>query len=161
MDNTPHNGEQNHKFSDWQDKEFHYRRLFETAPDGILVVDAETGNIIDVNPILIDRLGYPRQDIINKLIWELGFLKPLFSDKSKLDEFKQKDFVYLEDLPLETSTGEKLNVNLLINSYEVEHQKLIQLRLQLSRLQKEAEFKFEKVNSAFTNLSRRHQLVLL
>ena len=39
--------------------ELKYRRLFETAQDGILILDGETGKITDVNPFLIDMLGYP------------------------------------------------------------------------------------------------------
>ena len=38
--------------------ETRYRRLFETAQDGILILDADTGQIDDVNPFLIDLLGY-------------------------------------------------------------------------------------------------------
>jgi PAS domain-containing protein len=38
--------------------ETRYRRLFETAQDGILILDADTGQIDDVNPFLIDMLGY-------------------------------------------------------------------------------------------------------
>jgi len=31
-----------------------YRRLFETAQDGILILDAQTGQIADVNPFLVE-----------------------------------------------------------------------------------------------------------
>jgi PAS domain-containing protein len=33
-----------------QASEVRYRRLFETAQDGILIIDADTGDIVDVNP---------------------------------------------------------------------------------------------------------------
>lgn len=136
----------------WPAKEIHYRRLFETATDGILVVDAETGNIIDVNPVLIEKFGYPRQDIINKPIWETGFLKAVFSDKNKLEELKHQDSVFIEDLSLETFTGGILSVDLSVKSYEVEHHELIQLRLQLSRERKEARLKLDKSEHRFHKL---------
>ena len=37
-----------------------YRRLFETAQDGILILDASTGMIVDVNPFLVKMLGFTR-----------------------------------------------------------------------------------------------------
>jgi PAS domain-containing protein len=39
--------------------ELRYRRLFETAQDGILILDATSGEIMDVNPFLLDLLDYP------------------------------------------------------------------------------------------------------
>ena len=48
--------------------EIRYRRLFESAKDGILILDAETGMIIDVNPFLIDLLGYAKKDFTEKSI---------------------------------------------------------------------------------------------
>ena len=52
--------------------ELRYRRLFEAAQDGILILDAETGMITDVNPFLIDMLGYSREEFIKKKLWEVG-----------------------------------------------------------------------------------------
>jgi CheY-like chemotaxis protein len=42
--------------------EAQYRRLFESAQDGILIVDAETGQIRDVNPFWLDLLGFSREE---------------------------------------------------------------------------------------------------
>ncbi len=41
-----------------KDSEIRYRRLFETAHDGILILDSDTGQITDVNPFLEKLLGY-------------------------------------------------------------------------------------------------------
>ena len=46
--------------------ELRYRRLFESAKDGILILDAETGMIVDVNPFLIELLGFPREAFLGK-----------------------------------------------------------------------------------------------
>src|SRR6476646_5504925 len=43
-----------------------HRRLFETAKDGILLLDADTGQIIDVNPFLIKLLGYSHEEFLGK-----------------------------------------------------------------------------------------------
>jgi PAS domain S-box-containing protein len=43
--------------------EIRYRRLFEAARDGILILDAENGKIVDVNPFLMELLGYSYAEI--------------------------------------------------------------------------------------------------
>jgi PAS domain S-box-containing protein len=55
--------------------EIRYRRLFESAKDGILILDAETGIIVDVNPFLIELLGSSQEEFLGKELWELGFLR--------------------------------------------------------------------------------------
>jgi len=52
--------------------ELRYRRLFETAQDGILIIDAESGKITDANPFLFEMLGYDTDAIIGKKLWEIG-----------------------------------------------------------------------------------------
>src|SRR5688572_31115910 len=61
--------------------EARYRRLFETAQDAILILDAEQARatIVDANPFVIDLLGYSLNELIGKELWEIG----LFSDKEE------------------------------------------------------------------------------
>ena len=58
-----------------QVSETRYRRLFESAKDGIMILDAETGIIMDVNPFLIEMMGYSHEPVKGKVIWELGVLQ--------------------------------------------------------------------------------------
>ena len=73
--------------------EIRYRRLFESAKDGILILDAETGMIVDVNPFLINLLGYVKENFIQKAIWELGFLKDIVQNKEKFSKLQEKEYV--------------------------------------------------------------------
>jgi PAS domain S-box-containing protein len=61
--------------------ESRYRRLFETAQDAILILDAEErpGTIMDANPFVIDLLGYSLAELVGKELWEIG----LFADKAE------------------------------------------------------------------------------
>lgn len=59
-----------------------YRQLFESVNDGILILDAETGMIVDVNPFLIELLGYSTERFIKKRIWEIGLFKGIIDLKS-------------------------------------------------------------------------------
>ena len=74
-----------------KDSEIRYRRLFETAQDGILILDAETGQILDVNPFLIDMLGYPYKEFIGKRLWEIGPFKDVAASKIAYRELQEKD----------------------------------------------------------------------
>ncbi|CAN1521184.1 PAS domain [Flavobacteriaceae bacterium] len=103
-----------------------YRRLFESAKDGILIVDVESGKIIDVNPFLIKMLGYSYEQFVEKAIWEIGSLKDIVANKEKFLELQLKEFVRYEDLPLETADGRNINVEFVSTLYLVNESKLIQ-----------------------------------
>jgi len=106
--------------------ETRYRRLFEAAKDGIFILDAETGKIMDVNPFLIELLGYSKEQFLEKTILEIGFFKDMATHKDKFLELQQKEFVRYEDLPLKTADGRMINVEFTGNVYEVDALKVIQ-----------------------------------
>ena len=60
-----------------RDSELKYRRLFESAKDGILMLDAKTGQITDVNPYLVNLLGYSYDEFIGTPLWEIGPFKDI------------------------------------------------------------------------------------
>ncbi|MCK9282060.1 MAG: PAS domain S-box protein [Melioribacteraceae bacterium] len=109
--------------------ETRYRRLFETAKDGIIILDADTGMIIDVNPFLIDLLDYSIENFIGKELWELGFFKDIAANKNKFLELQQNKYVRYEDLPLETANGRKLYVEFISNIYLVNNKRVIQCNI--------------------------------
>jgi two-component system CheB/CheR fusion protein len=109
--------------------ETRYRRLFETSQDGILILDAESGKITDVNPFLIELLGYSKEQFIEKAIWEIGFLKDIVANKDKFLELQQKEFVRYENLPLETAAGKKIQVEFISNVYSANEIKVIQCQI--------------------------------
>jgi two-component system CheB/CheR fusion protein len=106
--------------------ETRYRNLFGMAKDGILILDAETGKIMDVNPFLIELLGYSKEQFIEKSIWQIGFLKDIVANKDKFLELQQKEFVRYENLPLETADRRKINVEFVSNVYMVANVNVIQ-----------------------------------
>jgi PAS domain S-box-containing protein len=111
------------------DSETRYRRLFETAQDGILILDADSGRITDVNPYLIGLLGYSKEQLISKAIWEIGLFKDVLVNKGNFLELQQKRYIRYEDLPLVTSRGEKIDVEFVSNVYFVNHNKVIQCNI--------------------------------
>lgn len=129
--------------------EVRYRRLFESAKDGILILDALTGMIIDVNPFLINLLGYSKHDFEEKAIWEIGFLKDIIENKEKFAELQQSKYVRYEDLPLKTSTGTKIHVEFVSNVYIENQKEVIQCNIRDITERKRAEEELTASNEKF------------
>ena len=106
-----------------------YRRLFETAQDGILLLDASTGIIIDANPFISKLTGYSEHELLNKHIWDLGFLKNIAANKLKFLELQEKGYVRYENLPIETKNGDIHSVEFISNKYSVGDDKVIQCNI--------------------------------
>jgi PAS domain S-box-containing protein len=132
--------------------ELRYRRLFESAKDGILILDAETGMVVDVNPFLITTLGYSREEFLGKAIWDLGFFKDTWANAEKFAELREKEYVRYEHLPLETSDGQKMEVEFVSNVYLVNGHKVIQCNVRDVTKRRKAE---ETVRQLNANLEQR------
>jgi len=109
--------------------ETRYRRLFEAAQDGILILDAETGQIVDVNPFLLEMLGYSQEELLGKKLWEIGTFRDIEASKATSSELKSKGYVRYHDLPLETKEGRQIAVEFVSNVYLVNHHKVIQCNI--------------------------------
>ncbi len=112
-----------------RDSETRYRRLFETAKDGILLLVADTGQITDVNPFLIELLGYSREEFLGKRLWEIGPFKDVAASQAAFLELQQKQYIRYEELPLETIRGERVDVEFVSNVYRVNDEKVIQCNI--------------------------------
>lgn len=106
--------------------ELNYRRLFEAAKDGILILDVETGRITDVNPFLFHLLGFSREEMIGKTVGELSPFKDIESNKIMLERLQKDGYVRYEDLPLETRDGKYIAVEFVSNVYQAGDNKVIQ-----------------------------------
>ncbi len=106
--------------------ELRYRRLFETAQDGIILLDFDTGIILDVNKFLIDMLGYSKDEFLNKHIWEIGVFEDIGTSKDYFEKLKSKGYIRYEDMPLETREGKSIYVEVISNVYMENGKKTIQ-----------------------------------
>jgi PAS domain S-box-containing protein len=109
--------------------ELRYQRLFEAARDGILILDAVTLKITDVNPFMTELLGYSHAEFLGKELWEIG----LFSDKEASQEaFKDLQrigYLRYEDLPLQATNGKLRDVEFVSNVYEEDIHQVIQCNI--------------------------------
>ncbi len=127
--------------------EFNYRRLFEAAKEGILILDADTGRISDVNPFLIEMLGFSHDELVGKPIWELGSFKNIVSDRAKFEQLRQQGYVLSENLPLETRGGRKITVEFVSNVYQANERNVVQCNVLDITERKRAEDEIRRLNA--------------
>ena len=123
-----------------------YRRLFETAQDGILILEAETGRVTDANPFLVKLLGFSRSEMVGKTVGELSPFKDFVSNQAMLKQVQNDGYVRYEDLPLETSDGRQIAVEFVSNVYECGDQKVIQCNIREITRRKRAEAELHLLN---------------
>jgi diguanylate cyclase (GGDEF)-like protein/PAS domain S-box-containing protein len=138
--------------------ELRYRRLFEAAQDGILILDAETGMIEDVNPYLILMLGYSREEFVKKKLWEMGAFKDIEASKEAFEALQKNEFIRYDDLPLKAKDGKLVEVEFVSNVYLVEKVKVIQCNIRDITERKQAQIDLQKSEALLRELSTRDYL---
>ena len=122
-----------------QDSELRYRRLFEAAQDGILILDARTGAITDVNPFLIKMLGYSRKEFVKKKLWEVGAFEDVKASQKAFEALQKHKHIRYDDLPLRAKGGRLIQVEFVSNVYLVGSEKVIQCNIRDITERKQAE----------------------
>ncbi|MGB8294567.1 MAG: PAS domain S-box protein [Polyangia bacterium] len=127
--------------------ETRYRRLFEAAKDGILILDADTGRIVDVNPFLTELTGHSRDEFLGEYLWDIGPFRDIAASRAAFAELQSREYVRYENLPLQTRDGRKINVEFVSNVYPVDGQKVIQCNIRdiTARRRAEDELRFRNL----------------
>ncbi len=94
-----------------------YRRLFEGAKDGIFILDVNTLKIVDANPYIQEFLGYSKDELQGKELWEIGLFKDQAASQQTYEELQQHGYVRYDDLPLQTKDGNSRDVEFVSNVY--------------------------------------------
>ena len=116
----------NFKDETHKDSEVRYRRLFEMAQDGMLIIDADTEHITDINPFLVNTLGYKRKDFIGKPLWHFVHFKDIRANRAAFKELIRDGFIRYQHLPLQTRDGRSIAAEFICSVYLVEGQRKIQ-----------------------------------
>jgi PAS domain S-box-containing protein len=127
--------------------EAQYRRLFESAQDGILIVDAESGQIQDVNPFLLALLGFSREEYLGKMLWEVAAFKDSEASKSAFLELQQRGYIRYDNIPLHAKTGSNVEVEFVSNIYAVGHKRVIQCNIRDITERRQAESEIQRLNA--------------
>jgi len=108
-----------------QNAETRSHRIFESSKEGILILDAITGQITDANPFLIELIGFNYDELVGKELWEIGVFKNIAASKEAFKELQNKEYIRFEDMPLETKAGNSIDVEFVSNVYIVDENKVI------------------------------------
>jgi len=109
--------------------ELRYRRLFEAAHDGILILNADTRKITDVNPFILELLEYPREHFIGKELWEIGIFHDKAASQAAILELQRNGSIRFENLPLEDRNGHRRPVEIVANMYQEGAEAVIQCNI--------------------------------
>ena len=138
-----------------QTSEVRYRRLFETARDGILILDANTLKIIDANPFMTEMLGYSRDEFLGKELWEIGLFGDKQASQAAYEELREKGYIRYDHLPLQTKGGKKAEVEFVSNVYQVDHRPIAQCNIRDVSDRSRLERKMQEQAEALADLHRR------
>src|SRR3990167_3152682 len=108
----------------------------------------------DVNPFLVEMLGYTPKEIVGKRLWEIGPFKDIARSKEAFDQLQAKEYVRYEDLPLQTKDGRLMDVEFISNSYRVDGKRVIQCNIRDITTRKRIE---EALQLAHAELERKVQ----
>lgn len=106
-----------------------YRSIFEAAPDGVMILNGETGKIEITNPYIQDLLGYKKEELLGKQIWQISPIKNIIANKSQFRKLQKEKIVRYENLPLESKKGIAVEVEFINSLYKVDGIKTIQCRI--------------------------------
>jgi two-component system CheB/CheR fusion protein len=109
--------------------EIQYRRLFESAKDGIIVLSSPAGTVLDVNPYFLEISRYPVAELLNRPFRDI----PPFLDQEEMrrlvpDTLDHGTMRY-DAVRLRGRDGRELTVEIVANSYRVRDQAFIQVNL--------------------------------
>jgi diguanylate cyclase (GGDEF)-like protein/PAS domain S-box-containing protein len=127
--------------------EVRYRRLFETAKDGILILDAESGKITDANPFLVSLLGFSWDELIGRTLWQIGSFRDIVANQSAFRQLQVNEYIRYENLPLETKNGQLAHVEFISNVYMVDGSRVIQCNVRDITERYKAEERLQKAHA--------------
>jgi len=97
-----------------EDSEERFRRLFETAKDGLILVEKKKGHVVNANPAFCKLLGYTQQEIIGKSLKEFGFSINLDDIDIILEKLVITGLVSYEDISVKNKLGSKIHIDLQV-----------------------------------------------
>ncbi len=109
--------------------EIRYRRLFESAKDGILFLDAATGRVVDANPFIIELLGYSADEFQGKELWEIGMFRDKSANQKAVKVLQAERYLRIGNLRLESKRGGVVEVEIVANAYQEGEHRVMQCNI--------------------------------
>ena len=118
-------------------KEAQYRCLYQAAQEGILILDYKSGKVVDANPFIAHLLGFSKDEIVGKELWEIGFIQDKELARKAYLQLQSKNYIRYSDIPLQHKSGKLIAVEFLSYVYNVGDEKAIQCNIRDITAQKQ------------------------
>ena len=120
------------------DDEARYLRLFETAKDGILIFDAESEILQDVNPFFLEMTGCTREELVGRRYAEIDILQTSYPEVSLVSEARERSISRRSYMPLMTRRFNRIQVEMIASSYVSQGRQMIQVNVRDVTLRNQA-----------------------
>jgi PAS domain S-box-containing protein len=138
-----------------QDSEVRYRRIFECAQDGIVILDVDGAKITEANPYMVQMLGYSSDELLGKELWQIGLQRDVHGSRSMVQELQENGFVRYEHLPLRTKDGQQIEVEVVATLYQEGGKPVIQCNMHDITERTHLEQKTQEQAHSLADLNRR------
>ena len=109
--------------------EARFRRLFESARDGIVIVDKSSGEILDINPYAEQLFGYSRQELLGQRLWEIEAARDTPGLRAALEQTRDQQATRFADMSFKTRNGGAIQTEITGDVYCEEDRRAIQLNI--------------------------------
>jgi PAS domain S-box-containing protein len=137
------------------DSELRYRRIFESAQDGILILDVATAQITEANPYMVHMLGYRSDELVGKQLWQIGLAQDAHASCAIVRDLQAKGFVCYEHLPLQSRDGRQIEVEVVATLYQEDRKAVIQCNIHDVTERHRLEEKTQEQARSLADLNRR------
>jgi PAS domain S-box-containing protein/putative nucleotidyltransferase with HDIG domain len=91
-----------------RDSEEQYRLLFETANDGILLIEKNEGKIVHINPSVEKMLGYSAREVIGNKLQDVGLIIDNGDFQITMKNLNKRGILRYDDVPVKTKSGQHI-----------------------------------------------------
>jgi PAS domain S-box-containing protein len=107
------------------DTEEQYRRLFETASDGIVLLEKREGKISQANPATEKLLGYTEKESIGNKLQDIGVVLDTSDFQTTMQTLNKNGIINYRNVEVETKSGQNIDTEI----YLVDRAKLVQCNI--------------------------------
>ncbi|HEY7855342.1 MAG TPA: ATP-binding protein [Terriglobales bacterium] len=117
------------RLHDLEVSEVRFRRLFEAACDGIIILGADGYRIQEINPFLEEMLGVRREQVVGKTLHEAGLIADAREEQRLTSAMAECGFLRADDMPLVDRGGKQHAVELIANVYDEDGSQVVQMNV--------------------------------